>query len=111
MNTICLTAATEGAASIAVGIEVPHGPVVETLLKRGFGVHTINPKELDRFRDRFSMSGAKDDRRDALVLADGLRADGIATSGLSRSGRADTLCEPLSRSAMALLPSDAGDHA
>jgi transposase len=71
---ICATAATEG-ASIAVGIEVPHGPVVETLLERGFGVHTINPKQLDRFRDRFSMSGAKDDRRDALVLADGLRTD------------------------------------
>jgi transposase len=60
---------------IAVGIEVPHGPVVETLMERGFAVHAINPKQLDRFRDRFSMSGAKDDRRDALVLGDGLRTD------------------------------------
>ena len=29
---------------IAVGIEVPHGPVVETLMERGFAVHAINPK-------------------------------------------------------------------
>ena len=60
---------------IAVAIEVPHGPVVETLLERGFMVHAINPKQLDRFRDRFTVAGAKDDRRDAKVLADSLRTD------------------------------------
>lgn len=62
-------------ARIAVAIEVPHGPVVETLLERGFAVHAINPKQLDRFRDRFTMAGAKDDRLDARVLADALRTD------------------------------------
>ncbi len=35
----------------------------------------INPKQLDRFRDRFSPAGAKDDRRDARVLADAIRTD------------------------------------
>ena len=59
----------------AVGIEVPRGPVVETLLDRGFDVFALNPKQLDRFRDRFGPSGAKDDRRDARVLADSLRTD------------------------------------
>lgn len=63
------------AEMIAVAIEVPHGPVVETLLERGFAVYSINPKQLDRFRDRFTMSGAKDDRRDARALADSLRTD------------------------------------
>jgi transposase len=63
-------------ASIAVAIEVPHGAVVETLLDRGFAVFSINPKQLDRFRDRFTVAGAKDDRRDAMVLADSLRTDG-----------------------------------
>jgi transposase len=63
-------------ASIAVAIEVPHGAVVETLLDRGFAVFAINPKQLDRFRDRFTVAGAKDDRRDAMVLADSLRTDG-----------------------------------
>ena len=36
---------------------------------------SINPKQLDRFRDRYSPAGAKDDRRDAFVLADSLRTD------------------------------------
>ena len=61
--------------AIGVAIEVPHGPVVETLMERGFTVHAVNPKQLDRFRDRWSPAGAKDDRRDAWTLADALRTD------------------------------------
>jgi transposase len=61
---------------LAVAIEKPHGSVVESLLERGIAVFAINPKQVDRFRDRHSMSGAKDDRRDAFVLADALRTDG-----------------------------------
>ena len=60
---------------LAVAIETPHGPVVEMLLERGFVVFAINPKQLDRFRDRFTVAGAKDDRRDARVLAGSLRTD------------------------------------
>jgi transposase len=62
-------------ARIAVAIEVPHGVVVDTLVERGVAVFAINPKQLDRFRDRYTMAGAKDDRRDARVLADALRTD------------------------------------
>src|SRR5215218_930123 len=61
--------------SVAAAIEVPHGPVVDVLLDRGFAVHVINPKQLDRLRDRFSVAGAKDERRDARVAAAGLRTD------------------------------------
>lgn len=61
--------------SLAVAIEVPRGAVVETLVERGFHVFAINPKQLDRFRDRYCTSGAKDDRRDAFVLADALATD------------------------------------
>ena len=65
-----------GSASVvAIAVEMPHGPVVDALLDRGFVVHAINPKQLDRLRDRFSVAGAKDDRRDAYVSADGLRTD------------------------------------
>src|SRR5712675_1956359 len=60
---------------IGVAIEMTQGPVVEALLERGFCVYGINPKQLDRFRDRFTVAGAKDDRRDAHVLADSLRTD------------------------------------
>ncbi|MBV9226954.1 MAG: IS110 family transposase [Acidobacteriaceae bacterium] len=61
--------------SMAVAIEVPHGPLVEELLERRFHVLFINPKQLDRFRDRYFPAGAKDDSRDAFVLADSLRTD------------------------------------
>ena len=70
-----LMASAPGPQDVAVAIEVPHGPVVEALMDRGFEVYAINPKQLDRFRDRFSPAGAKDDRRDALVLASSLRTD------------------------------------
>src|SRR3954454_7656761 len=62
-------------ASVGVAIGVPHGPVVDALQDRGFAVHAINPKQLDRLRDRFSVAGAKDDRRDARIAAAGLRTD------------------------------------
>jgi hypothetical protein len=44
---------------IGVAIEMTQGPVVEALLERGFCVYGINPKQLDRFRDRFTVAGAK----------------------------------------------------
>ena len=62
-------------AQIAVAIESPRGALVATLLERGFAVYAINPKQLDRFRDRHTAAGAKDDRRDAQVLGDSLRTD------------------------------------
>ena len=79
-NEVSLIAAKASAlrfaSQVRVAIEVPHGPVVESLLAADFAVHSINPRQLDRFRDRFSPSGCKDDRRDAEVLADSLRTDG-----------------------------------
>jgi hypothetical protein len=43
--------------------------------ERGLRVHSLNPKQLDRFRDRFFPAGQKDDRRDAWVPANSLRTD------------------------------------
>jgi transposase len=60
---------------VAVGLERPRGALVDTFLEQGFALFAINPKQLDRFRDRFTMGGAKDDRRDAQVAADALRTD------------------------------------
>lgn len=65
----------ESGSVLAAAIETPRGAVVETLLEHGFAVFSINPKQMDRFRDRYSPAGAKDDRRDAFVLADALRTD------------------------------------
>jgi transposase len=61
--------------TLAAAIEIPRGAIVETLMEHGFAVFSINPKQLDRFRDRYSPAGAKDDSRDAFVLADSLRTD------------------------------------
>jgi transposase len=60
---------------VAAAIEMPTGAVVEMLAEHRYPVFAINPKQLDRFRDRHSVAGAKDDRRDAFVLADSLRTD------------------------------------
>ena len=60
------------AAKIGVALETSSGPVVDCLWALGYSVAAINPKQADRFRDRFSPAGAKDDRRDALVLAKAL---------------------------------------
>jgi transposase len=71
---MAMTGAAEP-SEIHAAIEVPHGPVVEALIERGFQVHAINPKQMDRFRDRFTLAGAKDDSRDAEVMASALRTD------------------------------------
>ncbi len=44
-------------------------------LERGFQVFALNPEPWDRFRDRQTAAGAKDDRRDAWVRAGALRTD------------------------------------
>lgn len=56
-------------------IEKPDGRVVDFLLDHGVVVFPINPKALDRARDRYRMSGAKSDPFDARVLAGFLRTD------------------------------------
>lgn len=64
-----------GERPVAVGLEVPHGPVVDVLLEHGCHVFALNPRQMDRFRDRYTVAGAKDDRRDALVLGAALLTD------------------------------------
>ncbi len=61
---------------VSVAMESPHGTMLEALMDAGAAAYHINPKQLDRFRDRHSVAGAKDDDLDALVLANSLRTDG-----------------------------------
>ena len=60
-------------SEIAVALEMHEGPLVLWLLDQGYVVYGINPRMADRARDRLSTSGAKDDNRDALSLADFVR--------------------------------------
>lgn len=56
-------------------IEKPEGRIVDFLLDHGVLVYPINPKALDRARDRFRMSRSKSDPFDAWVLSEFLRTD------------------------------------
>lgn len=85
------------AGDIAVGLEMTRGVLVDTLLEEGFSVFAVNPKQLDRFRDRFSAGGAKDDRRDAHVVADSLRTDPRAYRRVRPDEAAIVLLRELSR--------------
>jgi len=69
-------------------IERPEGRVVDTLLDHGVVVHPVNPKALDRARDRFRQSRAKDDLFDARVLAAFLRTDHAHLPALQPSSEA-----------------------
>jgi transposase len=62
-------------AELWAAIERPDGRVVDFLLDHGVMVYPVNPKALDRARDRFRMSRAKSDPFDAHVLAAFLRTD------------------------------------
>jgi transposase len=64
-----------GGAELWAAIERPDGRVVDFLLDHGVVVYPINPKALDRARDRFRMSRSKSDPFDAQVLAAFLRTD------------------------------------
>ena len=69
-------------------IERREGRVVDFLLDHGVAVYPVNPKALDRARDRFRQSGAKDDPFDARVLADFLRTDHAHLQALQPSSDA-----------------------
>ncbi len=93
-----LVALLDGAAEQChVAIEVKQGPIVEALLDRGLTVFAVNPKQTDRFRDRYMPSGAKDDRRDALVLAKALRTDADSLQRLSKTDRRTVVLRALIR--------------
>jgi len=69
-------------------IERPEGRVVDFLLDHGVLVYPVNPKALDRARDRFRQSEAKSDPFDARVLADFLRTDHAHLHALQPSSEA-----------------------
>ncbi len=64
-----------GPEAVMVGIEAGAPLVADQLLEAGYAVYALNPKQADRFRDRHTAAGSKDDRRDARVIADAVRTD------------------------------------
>ena len=64
-----------GGFELWAAIEKPAGRIVDFLLDHGVEVYPVNPKAVDRVRDRYRMSGSKSDAFDAYVLAEFLRTD------------------------------------
>jgi transposase len=60
---------------VVIGIEIDRGLWVQTLVAAGYQVYAVNPRSVARYRERYSVSGAKSDRGDAKVLADLVRTD------------------------------------
>jgi hypothetical protein len=66
-------------ADVLIAVERPDGPFVAGLLGAGSTVSPINPKGMERYRDRFALGGTKTDRLDARCLAGLLRTDRAAS--------------------------------
>ena len=60
---------------VAVGIETDRGLWVQALAAAGYRVYGLNPKQVARFKERYSTSGAKSDAADAHALAGMVRAE------------------------------------
>lgn len=86
-----------GGRELWAAIERPDGRVVDLLLEHGVLVFPVNPKAVDRARDRFRMSGAKSDPFDARVLATFLRTDHGHLSPLRPSSEAAQELKGLTR--------------
>lgn len=78
-------------------IEKPQGRIVDFLLDHGVEVYPVNPKAVDRVRDRYRMSGSKSDAFDAYVLAEFLRTDQAHLRALQPSSEKAQELKMLSR--------------
>jgi transposase len=70
-----LEAQREAGIEVYAGIERPDGRVVEMLLRHGAVVYALNPKAVDRARDRHRANRCKDDDIDAYVIGELVRTD------------------------------------
>jgi transposase len=64
-----ITAAESEPAAVLVAIERPDGLLVDGLLEAGYVVYALNPKAVERYRERTRLSGGKTDPADAELLA------------------------------------------
>ena len=60
---------------IPFAIECKEHLLISFLVKEGFPVYSINPKSVERYKDRYNVGGTKTDPVDAFALGDILRTD------------------------------------
>ncbi len=73
------------APNVPIAIETDRGLLVAALRASGYRIYVINPKAVDRYRDRYRSSRAKSDARDAQLLADIVRTDAVPHYNLCRA--------------------------
>jgi transposase len=88
---------TSDPSSVLVAIESHRGLLIYALLEVGYAVYPINPKAMDRYRDRYRMSSSKSDPQDAMVLANILRTDLHLYKPLPKEMVADARLRELTR--------------
>ena len=85
---------------ILVAVESHQGLLIYALLETGYLVYPINPKAMERYRDRYRMSSSKSDPKDAMVLANILRTDlpgsstGQDSASVTHASRSDRTAYP-----------------
>jgi len=84
--------------NVLVAVESHQGLLIYALLEAGYLLYPINPKAMDRYRDRYRMSSSKSDPKDAMVLANILRTDLHLYKPLPRETVADARLKQLARS-------------
>jgi hypothetical protein len=62
-----------GPGTVKIAIETERGLLVASLRAAGYQIYPVNPKAVDRYRDRHHLARGKSDAADALVLAHILR--------------------------------------
>lgn len=61
---------------VVIGLETAHNLLIDFLLERGYGqIYVLPPTLVKSSQGRYAQGGAKDDRRDAQLIADILRTD------------------------------------
>jgi transposase len=64
-----------GPGTVKIAIETERGLLVAALRAAGYEIYPVNPKAVDRYRDRHHLARGKSDAADAMVLAHILRTD------------------------------------
>lgn len=89
--------------NVLVAVESHQGLLVYALLEAAYQVYPINPKAMDRYRDRYRMSSSKSDPKDAMVLANILRTDLHLYKPLPKETAVDARLRQLTRAHKSLV--------
>jgi hypothetical protein len=75
LETICQSLGASP-KEVVIGLETAHNLLIDILVERSYpSIYILPPGQVKSNAGRYAQSGAKDDARDAWVIADMLRTD------------------------------------